>query len=177
MKKITDVEMRIWGSGVSVGWNLDGARYHVWLKGDPAHFLLRENTIYKNPHQGTKSTDGSYFHTRQLDALAKSNTDILKAVFAEVQAKNLIQIAREEESKREGIRLQEAAENASQRRIRDLAPEMLEALKEARACFNGQHNLMSTATNEERLAVVDNFLTWWNNKARTIIAKAEGRKE
>ena len=57
------------------------------------------------------------------------------------------------------------------------APEMLEALKEARTCFNGQHNLMSTATNEERLAVVDNFLTWWNNKARNVIAKAEGGKE
>jgi hypothetical protein len=47
------------------------------------------------------------------------------------------------------------------------------ALREAYDCFNGQHNLLSTATDEERRAVVANFLEWWNGKAAPVLYPEE----
>lgn len=54
-------------------------------------------------------------------------------------------------------------------------PELLLALQQAATCFNDQHNLLSTATNEDRRRVVENFIAWWNNTGRMTLAKAEGR--
>jgi hypothetical protein len=51
--------------------------------------------------------------------------------------------------------------NEARARIVDLEA----ALRDAQHCFNGQHNLLSTATEEERRAVVANFLNWWNTRA------------
>jgi hypothetical protein len=52
------------------------------------------------------------------------------------------------------------------------APEMLIVLQDAKTCFTG-HNLLNTATEEERKQTIENFLNWWNNQAVPIIEKLE----
>lgn len=51
------------------------------------------------------------------------------------------------------------------------APELLEVIEKAKNCFTG-HNLLSTATEEERLQTIENFLNWWNREAIPAIEKA-----
>ena len=49
---------------------------------------------------------------------------------------------------------------------------LVEALELAGECF-GQHNLLSTATDEDRRAALKRFFTWWNEKARHVVAAAK----
>jgi hypothetical protein len=51
------------------------------------------------------------------------------------------------------------------------APNLVDVLEAAHACFNGQHNLLSTATDDERKVVVENFLNWWNSKALPVLER------
>lgn len=53
------------------------------------------------------------------------------------------------------------------------APRMLDAILKARECFNGQHNLLSTATDNERKAVISNFNCWWNGHILQILKELE----
>lgn len=66
--------------------------------------------------------------------------------------------------------------NEANARLIAAAPEMLEALKSVELIFNGQHNLLSTATIEEKNAVIENAIDFWNKKCRLIITKATGGK-
>jgi len=52
-------------------------------------------------------------------------------------------------------------------------PELLDALEKAKDCFTG-HNLLSTASEEERNQTIKNFLQWWNYEAIPAIQKASG---
>lgn len=44
------------------------------------------------------------------------------------------------------------------------APTLLDVLEMAKDCF-GQHNLLSTATDEERREAIKRFSKWWNGMA------------
>lgn len=55
----------------------------------------------------------------------------------------------------------------------EAAPDLLATLKQAGDCF-GQHNLLSTATDEERREALKRFFTWWNHAAISAITKAGG---
>lgn len=76
-------------------------------------------------------------------------------------------------SEEEGERRNAIAERHDEgnRRLIQVIPLMREVLKAALACFNGQHNRLSTATDEERKAVVENFLDWWNHKVLPVFDK------
>lgn len=56
-----------------------------------------------------------------------------------------------------------------------LEQELVNVLEQGSQCF-GQHNLLSTATDEERRAALSRFFNWWNNNARHVVAKAKGEK-
>jgi hypothetical protein len=51
------------------------------------------------------------------------------------------------------------------------SPNLAGVLEAAHACFNSQHNLLSTATDDERKVVVENFLNWWNSKALPVLER------
>ncbi len=61
-------------------------------------------------------------------------------------------------------------------RVIAVAPELLAVLKEAHNVAQ-QHNLLSTATDLERLQTLKRFLDWWNYSALPAIAKAEGKED
>lgn len=67
-----------------------------------------------------------------------------------------------------------ANEQDANARLIAAAPELLAILEKAKGCFTG-HNLLSTATLEERLKTINNFLDWWNNEAIPVIEKAKGK--
>ncbi|MGO9016715.1 MAG: hypothetical protein ACLQVJ_00030 [Syntrophobacteraceae bacterium] len=45
------------------------------------------------------------------------------------------------------------------------SPPLYSALAQASEVFNGQCNLLSTATGAERRVVIENMINWWNNEA------------
>jgi len=53
------------------------------------------------------------------------------------------------------------------------SPNLADVLEAAHDCFNGQQNLLSTATDDERKVVVENFLNWWNSKALPLLERIE----
>lgn len=53
------------------------------------------------------------------------------------------------------------------------SPALLEVLEKAKDCF-GQHNLLSTATDEERRQAISRFSRWWNDLAVPVITQVKG---
>lgn len=50
------------------------------------------------------------------------------------------------------------------------SPALLDVLEQAKDCF-GQHNLLSTATDEERRQAISRFSEWWNYTAVPVITQ------
>lgn len=63
-------------------------------------------------------------------------------------------------------------------RAKDLAnaaPDLLEALKAAEGIIQ-QHNLLSTDTDDDRLATLVRLIHWWNHVALPALRRAEGKE-
>lgn len=56
------------------------------------------------------------------------------------------------------------------------APRLLYALKQAESVIQ-QHNLLSTASEQERRDTISRFTNWWNTIVVPAIAEAEGRAD
>ena len=61
----------------AIGWNKDGARFHVWFTDS-----VVEDTIYKNPPHGTKCHAEGWFETRRLDLTAKKHAELCEFLHA-----------------------------------------------------------------------------------------------
>jgi hypothetical protein len=69
----------------SACFELDGARFHIWLNaatGELQHGV--GTTLYKNPPLGTAYKARGYFETRQLDSSAKVNAPLIAELFERV---------------------------------------------------------------------------------------------
>lgn len=74
-----DGVIKIGGSSISLGFDCDGARYHVWLD---KHGEMRE-PLYKNPPRNIEYKKEGWFKTRELDLAAQSSQKLLKAALAQ----------------------------------------------------------------------------------------------
>jgi hypothetical protein len=119
------------GDRVSVGWVIDGLRYHVWMNvktkqiDSDRHF--DGGTIYKNPPLDVERNTPGHFNTRYL--AAKKNAATLAYVLAVVERDGLIQQAIDEYNAEEAKKLAEYAAAAKIERIKEAGPELLEALR------------------------------------------------
>lgn len=112
------------GSGVqvAVGCDYDGFRWHLWFNKDQPPVLAANHTLYKNP---LNSPDRRH-RTAKLDAHAKSNAKLVALLLAD--APRQIAEFRLAEAKREAQQKIEYDNRLAEKRLRDAAPELLEAL-------------------------------------------------
>lgn len=91
----------------SIGWTIGEHRYHIWVKTNsktPTRTPgpgFAEDVIYKNPVNRKAKPNA---HTIRLDATIAKNKAMLKAVFAEVEAKGLLAAALKAEADEEQAR-------------------------------------------------------------------------
>jgi hypothetical protein len=111
--------------GWSAGFDMDGARYHVWFDPDT---LVVEDTLYKNPPLGMKPDDKKFFLTRRLDCNAGTNRKLIAQLMDEVRSQDLIGKARAAERVREEAEVQALRARALRLQVLDAAPELYRAL-------------------------------------------------
>ncbi|MBI1227799.1 MAG: hypothetical protein GC192_21370 [Bacteroidetes bacterium] len=81
----------------------------------------------------------------------------------------------------EGVKVADTNENLPSKEqeytaiLFSAAPTLLEVLEKAKDCF-GQHNLLSTATDEERRQAIGRFSEWWNSMAVPAISEVKNGK-
>jgi hypothetical protein len=77
---------------LSLSWEHEGARYHVWLKITEPYDISRgelnqKPTLFKNPLKGS----ADQFHTRRLDPTKKVNAAMIEAARSQVDFKKALQ--------------------------------------------------------------------------------------
>jgi hypothetical protein len=78
---VTNVELgeySAFNATISLGWEADGARYHIWCKNAPELPFERGTVLYKNPPHGVKHRGPGDFNTRQLDSTKPRNVDMIR---------------------------------------------------------------------------------------------------
>lgn len=146
-----NLHMTVSGNMVSVGWEMGGARFHVWLQIDRSATLMDyrhgvpvkpyairpnrhvgshgnrfEYQIFKNPPLSIPYGGEGYFKTRYLDATAKAHAATVDKALREAERLGLYQQAvnaREaQEQAREEART-DAQADAAKRALRQLMDE------------------------------------------------------
>lgn len=157
----------------SVGWNFDGARYHVWidvetLAIDGKFSSAGPGTLYKNPPLEVERGEPGHYDARLLDATATKNAALIARVFEIVKRDGLVAkaIAKQnaaDQRKRDGY-----AAAAKVARIKEAGPELLEALR---------YVVMPTNLPPEQVTpeILEKVLNATEN-ARALIARLDGGK-
>jgi len=114
-------------SDYSLSWEHKGARYHVWLSGD-GQFALRP-TLYKNPPITVEHRGPGWFSTRRLDVSVTKNHLMIQEALLIAKQSHLFEAADAKLDAIEAEHVQKAVEATRLARIKDNAPELLEALK------------------------------------------------
>jgi hypothetical protein len=140
------------GGKLSLVCEYDGARYHVWV--DPAT-LAHDGDLYKNPPLGTPTHSPDYFRTRTLDAKAKANARLIDAMLAIAKQEDALGKfhTRWAQTKQEQDAAQ--ARRNSEQRVRDSAPELLEALQEMNRLAKGPAGGVDVAAKRAAIALAD----------------------
>ncbi len=110
-----------------LGWEKDGARFHVWIKTDT---LTDTGILYKNPPNDIEFRGPEYFDTRHLDPTAKANAATVEFAKQYARDHDLVNKARADlqaEKNREAADLAEAARIAT---IKEAGPDLLAALQD-----------------------------------------------
>jgi hypothetical protein len=108
----------------AIGWTIGAARFHIWAVQNRAdNVRLLEGYVYKNSI--AQHGRPGYFHTRQIDAEAKTQAAILAEVLAIVDRDDLVAKAR----------AAKAEHNARHKRIADLSAELSAMEKEVVAVW------------------------------------------
>ncbi len=164
---ITDVHVsnytKFAGHGrAAIGWNADGARFHVWVDIHKDEKLKLTSDIYKNPPLYVDRKDAGHFDTSKLNANIAKNAAIIKQAFDVVKRDGLIgkEIAVEQE--KENARLAEIAEDTRIHRIKEAGPDLLEALQ----------GLLADITEYQTINKLGGENNHWQVRARAAIEKA-----
>lgn len=111
--RISDVDVEFSrADNFAAGFNLDGARYHVWFHPDTKR--IPDGTLYKNCALGLSTDDPGYFHTRRLDVSSKASADLVAKMFETIDRDNLIHKAKAD-------RVAKETREAAQRREVDIS--------------------------------------------------------
>lgn len=130
MAKLTNVHVDCLDSdrsGGAVGWEADGAHFHMWVK---LPDLSHNGVIFKNPPPDLKSYDRGYFRTRKLNADARQWVPIVDAVFAEVRERGLVAAAFAEEDRKKAEARRQYAEYLALKLKQDAAADLFAALRD-----------------------------------------------
>lgn len=70
------------GNSRSICWDLDGARFHVWIAPDGR--TIQRDIVYKNPPLGTDRHSAMHFDTRKLSASSAAQQRVLSQIWPQV---------------------------------------------------------------------------------------------
>lgn len=115
-----------YSSQYALGWDKDGARFHVWLDRETKEVTME---LFKNPPLGTNLWGEGYFSTRHLDLHAKQNWLDFTEAFKFAEDNNLFQVEEarlKAELEAEDVKHQKAVRK---RKLETAGPRLYEALQ------------------------------------------------
>lgn len=123
------------GSSISLHWEYEGARYHVWLnretlevKEGPFSSFATKPVLYKNPLKGVKSGHADWFPCRHLDATKIDNKRMIDFVMACAARDQLVEKALEAYAAKEKAQLAAMEARDRMNALEKEAPELLKLL-------------------------------------------------
>jgi hypothetical protein len=171
MKKPTNVQVSlrdISSKTASASWTMDGARFHVWFNIDTLEidgdYPRRYPVIYKNPPLRMDRNDPEFFDTRKLDATAAANAGIIEIVFAEIEKKDLISVARKDAEMREAQRQAESKAAIRRGRMEEAGPDLYNDLASMVLAFE---NYAKTPAQQSCIRVAKERLSKINGSVTT----------
>lgn len=138
LETIENVSFSPNGAGMSAALSCEfaGARYHVWVHPQtlaPAALgwdKSTRDTLYKNPPEGTKTTDPGYYPARRLDIRAKFGAEML-ACMRRIARRDRLREKAEDEAREAKARAEsEERRRAWDARVSKAGPELLAALRD-----------------------------------------------
>jgi hypothetical protein len=148
-----------------VSWEAEGFRWHVWMRqGGPVEGGVgrQKPTLYKSS-KAKPGEPGHYIGARRLDALTKDGNmrPMVGAALDFVRERGLMLRALERRRRADEAKMRETEAEARDRRKRDAAPDMYDALAAVRDVTADWAN--------------DPVRNWVHRQVEAALAKAEGR--
>jgi hypothetical protein len=158
-------------AGVAIGWNFEGARYHVWVDRHTLKLNDPKGPLYKNPLRGIEPRSPGYFDTRKLNPIKPRNMKMIatardyaiehklldKALAEEAEKERARDIENKARSKRMSIRKAGLKTHAALIKLKGtipedviaLYPEISDAIKEANAALDAAENPFRISSTEQ----------------------------
>lgn len=132
------------GRHAALGWDCDGARFHVWF--DPSDWTIQDSrssgsmrsfpTVYKNPPCGVKYKEAGHFTTRRLDASKGPNAKMLADAKAYAIAHDLIGKAIQANADAKAQNITEQHERRMIDLCKEAGPKLLQALRDIQDVYS-----------------------------------------